>query len=160
MLLHYRADMLLNKPFVDKRLSTKKAIRGNPHANASASSTILVVRSTLKGQIQTISLRRVNERSLLWQPMIGQQKSLMKPRHLREGFLLSLFSCSTACQRRACSVACRRGSEVACLATLQSRKNAQVAELVDALDSKSSSGNRVRVRFSPWAIPHRPFCGP
>jgi hypothetical protein len=29
---------------------------------------------------------------------------------------------------------------------------AQVAELVDALDSKSSSGNRVRVRFSPWAF--------
>ena len=28
---------------------------------------------------------------------------------------------------------------------------AQVAELVDALDSKSSSSNRVRVRFPPWA---------
>lgn len=30
---------------------------------------------------------------------------------------------------------------------------AQVAELVDALDSKSNSGNRVRVRFPPWAPP-------
>jgi hypothetical protein len=28
-------------------------------------------------------------------------------------------------------------------------QKAQVAELVDALDSKSSSGNRVRVRFPP-----------
>ena len=28
---------------------------------------------------------------------------------------------------------------------------AQVAELVDAIDSKSIDGNIMRVRFSPWA---------
>lgn len=28
---------------------------------------------------------------------------------------------------------------------------AQVAELVDAIDSKSIVGNNMRVRFSPWA---------
>ena len=30
-------------------------------------------------------------------------------------------------------------------------KDAQVAELVDAIDSKSIDGNIMRVRFSPWA---------
>lgn|GEM_PF-7111049 len=29
---------------------------------------------------------------------------------------------------------------------------AQVAELVDAIDSKSIDGNIMRVRFSPWAL--------
>ena len=33
---------------------------------------------------------------------------------------------------------------------------AQVAELVDAIDSKSIDGNIMRVRFSPWA-PERVF---
>ena len=31
-------------------------------------------------------------------------------------------------------------------------KFAQVAELVDAIDSKSIDGNIMRVRFSPWAL--------
>lgn len=31
---------------------------------------------------------------------------------------------------------------------------AQVAELVDALDSKSSGSNIVRVRFPPWVQKH------
>ena len=31
-------------------------------------------------------------------------------------------------------------------------KDAQVAELVDAIDSKSIDGNIMRVRFSPWAL--------
>lgn len=30
-------------------------------------------------------------------------------------------------------------------------RDAQVAELVDAIDSKSIDGNIMRVRFSPWA---------
>jgi hypothetical protein len=32
------------------------------------------------------------------------------------------------------------------------RRNARVAELVDALDSKSSDGNIVRVRFPPRVL--------
>lgn len=33
----------------------------------------------------------------------------------------------------------------------QVNTEAQVAELVDAIDSKSIDGNIMRVRFSPWA---------
>ncbi len=37
------------------------------------------------------------------------------------------------------------------------KNNAQVAELVDALDSKSSGSDIVRVRFPPWVQYNRYF---